>query len=72
MVQSSVSLPSERGERIESVRGCDVFLIQSTNPPAENFMELCMMIDAAKRASANYITAVIEYALRSDHFERAA
>ncbi len=45
----------------ESVRGCDVFLIQSTNPPAENFMELCMMIDAAKRASANYITAVIPY-----------
>jgi ribose-phosphate pyrophosphokinase len=45
----------------ESVRGCDVFLIQSTNPPAENIMELCMMIDAAKRASANYITAVIPY-----------
>lgn len=45
----------------ESVRGCDVFLIQSTIPPADNFMELCMMIDAAKRASANYITAVIPY-----------
>jgi ribose-phosphate pyrophosphokinase len=45
----------------ESVRGCDVFLIQSTNPPAENIMELLMMIDAAKRASANYITAVIPY-----------
>ncbi len=45
----------------ESVRGCDVFLIQSTNPPAENLMELFMMIDAAKRASANYITAVIPY-----------
>ncbi len=45
----------------ESVRGCDVFLIQSTCPPAENLMELCMMVDAAKRASANYITAVIPY-----------
>jgi ribose-phosphate pyrophosphokinase len=45
----------------ESVRGCDVFLIQSTIPPADNLLELCMMIDAAKRASANYITAVIPY-----------
>lgn len=45
----------------ESVRGCDVFLIQSTNPPADNLMELLMMIDAAKRASAHFITAVIPY-----------
>ncbi len=45
----------------ESVRGCDVFLIQSTNPPSDNLMELLLMIDAAKRASAHYITAVIPY-----------
>jgi ribose-phosphate pyrophosphokinase len=45
----------------ESVRGCDVFLIQSTNPPSENIMELLLMIDAAKRASAKYITVVIPY-----------
>ncbi|QXV66979.1 ribose-phosphate pyrophosphokinase [Mucilaginibacter sp. 21P] len=45
----------------ESIRGCDVFLIQSTNPPADNLMELLMMVDAARRASAHYITAVIPY-----------
>lgn len=45
----------------ESVRGCDVFLIQSTNPPTDNIMELLLMIDAAKRASAKYITVVIPY-----------
>lgn len=45
----------------ENIRGCDVFLIQSTNPPAENLLELLIMIDAAKRASANRITAVIPY-----------
>jgi len=45
----------------ESVRGCDVFLIQSTNPPTDNLMELLMMIDAARRASAHYVTAVIPY-----------
>jgi ribose-phosphate pyrophosphokinase len=45
----------------ESVRGCDVFIIQSTFPPTDNLMELLMTIDAAKRASANYITAVIPY-----------
>jgi ribose-phosphate pyrophosphokinase len=45
----------------ESVRGCDVFFIQSTNPPTDNLMELLMMIDAARRASAHYITAVIPY-----------
>lgn len=45
----------------ESVRGCDVFLIQSTNAPADNLMELLLMIDAAKRASAHYIIAVIPY-----------
>ncbi|MDX5479466.1 MAG: ribose-phosphate pyrophosphokinase-like domain-containing protein, partial [Cyclobacteriaceae bacterium] len=36
----------------ESVRGCTVFLIQSTMPSADNLLELCLMIDAAKRASA--------------------
>lgn len=45
----------------ESVRGCDVFIVQSTFPPSDNLMELLMTIDAAKRASANYITAVIPY-----------
>ena len=46
----------------ESVRGCDVFVIQSTSTPAnDNLMELLVMIDALKRASAGRITAVIPY-----------
>ena len=45
----------------ESVRGCHVFIIQSTNPPAENLMELLLMIDAAKRASAYKVNAIIPY-----------
>jgi len=45
----------------ESVRGCDVFLIQSTYQPSDNLMELLLMIDAAKRASAHYITAIVPY-----------
>lgn len=45
----------------ESVRGAYVFFIQSTYAPASNMMELLLMIDAAKRASAGYITAVIPY-----------
>ncbi|RVU01622.1 ribose-phosphate pyrophosphokinase [Mucilaginibacter limnophilus] len=45
----------------ESVRGCDVFLIQSTNQPTDNLMELLMLVDAARRASAHYVTAVIPY-----------
>lgn len=45
----------------ESVRGCDVFLINSTFAPADNLMELLLMIDAAKRASAKYVTVVIPY-----------
>ena len=45
----------------ESVRGCDVFLIQSTMSPNENLMELLLMIDAARRASAHHVTAVIPY-----------
>ena len=46
---------------LESVRGTYVFLIQSTFAPADNLMELLLMLDAAKRASANYVTAVIPY-----------
>lgn len=45
----------------ETVRGCDVFIVQSTCQPNDNLLELLMMIDAAKRASAHYITAVIPY-----------
>ena len=46
----------------ETVRGCDVFLIQSTCCPVnDNFMELLVMIDACRRASANRITAVMPY-----------
>jgi ribose-phosphate pyrophosphokinase len=45
----------------ENIRGRDVFLVQSTNPPAENILELLLFIDAAKRASADRITAVIPY-----------
>lgn len=45
----------------ESVRGSYVFFIQSTFAPAENLVELLLLIDAAKRASAGYITAVIPY-----------
>lgn len=45
----------------ESVRGADVFIIQSTFPPADNLMELLMMIDAAKRASARRIVAIMPY-----------
>jgi ribose-phosphate pyrophosphokinase len=45
----------------ESIRGCDVFLIQSTQPNADNWIELLLMIDAVKRASAERITAVIPY-----------
>jgi ribose-phosphate pyrophosphokinase len=45
----------------ESVRGCTVFIIQSTFPPGDNLLELLMMIDAAKRASADKVVAVIPY-----------
>jgi ribose-phosphate pyrophosphokinase len=45
----------------ESVRGCDVFLINSTFAPSDNLLELLLMIDAAKRASAKYVTVVIPY-----------
>ena len=45
----------------ESIRGCDVFLIQSTFPSADNLMELLLMVDAAKRASARTINAMVPY-----------
>jgi ribose-phosphate pyrophosphokinase len=45
----------------ENIRGADVFIIQATNSPADNIMELLIMLDAARRASAARITAVIPY-----------
>src|SRR5262245_2055473 len=45
----------------ENIRGSDVFIVQSTGAPAENLMELLVMLDAAKRASARRVTAVIPY-----------
>src|SRR3974377_1754274 len=63
--QALVSTFSDGEIRVEigeNVRGRDVFLIQSTCPPANhNLMELLIMIDAVKRASARRITAVIPY-----------
>ena len=46
---------------LENIRGKDVFIVQSMQPPAENLLELLLIIDAAKRASAWRITAVIPY-----------
>ena len=46
---------------LENIRGSDVFIIQSTNPPSDNLLELLIMVDAAKRASSTRITAVIPY-----------
>jgi ribose-phosphate pyrophosphokinase len=45
----------------ENIRGTDVFLVQSTHPPSDTLLELLMMIDAARRASARSIVAVIPY-----------
>ena len=45
----------------ESVRGCDVFLIQTTNSPGDNLLELLLMIDAARRASAKNVAVVVPY-----------
>ena len=45
----------------ENIRGADVFIIQPTNPPAENVLELLLLIDAARRASAGRITCVLPY-----------
>lgn len=45
----------------ENIRGADVFIVQSIHPPAENLLELLILIDAAKRASPRRVTAVIPY-----------
>ena len=45
----------------ESVRGARVFIVGSTHPHSENLMEMLLMLDAAKRASARHITAVMPY-----------
>ncbi len=45
----------------ENIRGADVFIVQSTHPPAENLLELLILIDAAKRASSSRVTAVMPY-----------
>ncbi len=45
----------------ESVRGSDIFIIQSTSAPSDNLVELLFLIDAAKRASADYVTIVVPY-----------
>ena len=45
----------------ENVRGCDVFLVQSTNGPAENILELALMADAAVRASADRVSVIMPY-----------
>lgn len=45
----------------ESIRGCTVFIVQSTFPPSDNLMELLMMADAARRASAHQVIAVMPY-----------
>jgi len=46
---------------MDNIRGRDVYIVQSTHPPAENLTELLIMLDAAKRASATRVTAVIPY-----------
>ena len=45
----------------ENIRGSDVFIVQTTGAPADNLMELLVMLDAAKRASARRVTAVMPY-----------
>jgi ribose-phosphate pyrophosphokinase len=45
----------------ENIRGSDVFIVQATGAPADNLMELLVMLDAAKRASARRVTAVLPY-----------
>jgi ribose-phosphate pyrophosphokinase len=54
----------------ENLRGRDVFIVQSTNPPAENLLELLMMIDTAKRASARRITAVSHISVMRGRIEK--
>ncbi len=50
-----------RVQVMENIRGANVFIIQGTNPPADNILELLMLIETAKRASAETVTAVIPY-----------
>ncbi len=45
----------------ENIRGADVFIVQPTNPPAENLLELLLLVDAARRASAARVTCVLPY-----------
>ena len=45
----------------ENIRGTDVFIVQPTMPPAENMMELLLLLDAVRRASCRRVTAVIPY-----------
>src|SRR5437773_11075913 len=45
----------------ENIRGSDVFIVQATGAPAENLIELLVVLDAAKRASARRVTAVMPY-----------
>lgn len=45
----------------ENIRGCNVFIVQPTNSPAENILELILMVDAAVRASADRVTVVVPY-----------
>lgn len=45
----------------ENIRGCDVFIVQPTNSPADNILELILLVDAAKRASADRVTVVVPY-----------
>ena len=45
----------------ENIRGADIFIVQPSNPPAENLLELLLLVDAARRASADRITVVMPY-----------
>ncbi len=45
----------------ENIRGADIFVVQSTNPPAENMLEMLLLVDAARRASASRVTCVLPY-----------
>ena len=56
----------------ETIRGSRIFLIGSTHPSSENLMELLLMIDAAKRASARHITAVMPYFGWQDKTEKTS
>ena len=61
MVFTKNNITKKTFSKDETVRGCHVFIVQSTPPPSDNLMELLLMIDAAKRASAYKISAVMPY-----------